>query len=101
MFKLAIVVLALAGLWPSTAFCHRNSLSGLTVSDLRWYCMYNGRLFSVGAILCAGEKRGFKCIAGEATGPTGPTIAPVARWTTDASSNAPENDGCKTPTPLN
>src|SRR5262245_3562683 len=100
MFKLGFVLVALAGLWPAAAFAQDNSLNGLSVADLRWYCMYNGRLFSVGAILCAGERRGFKCIAGEATG-SGPTIAPVARWTTDANNNAPENDGCKSPTPLN
>jgi hypothetical protein len=75
-------------------------MSGLSVSDLKWYCMFNGRLFSVGAILCAGERRGFKCIAGETAG-TGPAIAPLARLSTDANNNAPENDGCKTPTPLN
>ena len=56
------------------------------------YCIFNNKYFSPGAILCVGERRGLKCVAGDEK--------EAAKWTTDSNNNAPENDGCKGPAPL-
>ena len=56
-------------------------------------CIYNNRTFTLGSIICVGEKRGIQCRQDEAT--------KIAIWFTDTNNNAPMNDGCKGPTPIN
>ena len=62
------------------------------VGDIRFYCLFDDKLFSIGAILCAGEGRSFQCIAADRD-------ISWAHWTTYTVNNQPP-DGCKVPTPL-
>ena len=63
------------------------------IDDIRFYCLFDDKLFSIGAILCAGEGLGFQCIAADRD-------IGRAHWSTPPASNQPPNDGCKVPTPL-
>jgi hypothetical protein len=63
------------------------------IDDIRYYCLFDDKLFSIGAILCTGEGRGFQCIAADRD-------VDRAHWSTSAANNQPPNDGCKVPTPI-
>jgi hypothetical protein len=54
--------------------------------------LFDDKLFSIGAILCAGEGRSFQCIAADRD-------ISWAHWSTYTVNNQPP-DGCKVPTPL-
>jgi hypothetical protein len=92
---LTLVLMIVATQFPSNgAYADsRTLLDSKNADQINEFCVFNGKLFSVGAILCAGERRGFQCKAHDDKN--------RASWFTQTNNSDPMNDGCKGPMPLN
>ena len=67
------ILLVLAASLLSTAAAAQTTMT-IPTDAQRNYCIYNNKLFSVGALVCIGNGRGETCEAGE-------TNTARARWT--------------------